>query len=657
MSGDTLSGGTVSMPVKPDTTGFGSRLKSGIEGESAGVSGIGKKLGGAIIAGLGAAGIALGIGEFVKKGFEEYSAMDAINAQFAAGIKSTGNAANLSVKSLDDLAESVAGYSGQAVDSIGKTEQVLQTFQNIKNVGPNKIFDQATEAAANMAAKMGGDASSMALKLGRALNDPILGMSSLTRQGVTFTDQQKDQVKAMVASGNIMGAQKVILDELSVKYGGAAQAAGQTLPGALARAKVGFGELSKAAFSAIVPVLLPAVNAIASAMVKATPFVEKFAELFGSKLSAGLNAVKGPLGTLRAAFAPVLDAIGAAFKALWPSIQKLLPIAIQLATTFSPFQIVLKAIGPILPTLVSAVGKLAVALGGALMKVMTQIMPIITKVASILGGTLAKVILTLVPIITKLVGVLGPILTVVLKAVAPLITMLAKVASQLLVALMPLLKPILALITPLLQLIGPILSPLIKLVTLLIGVALKPLLQSFQLLIPIITGVVKAITDVLVPVVKTITAVLKGLTDFVTGVFTGNWKKAWNGILEIFRGVFQGQLEIAQGLVNGIVDLINGVIKGVNNVGSAVGIKIALVPHWTGSLPGLADGGTVIAGGSVLVGERGPEVLDLPAGAKVTSNKDAFKGKQITFGDIYQQAGTTIAETMQAAGFLAGQIA
>lgn len=643
MSAETLSGGSVSIPVRSDVTGFGSKLREGLGAETAGLADIGKKMGGLLVGGLAAAGVAVGIGEIFKKGFEEYSAADAINAQFNAGIKSTGNAANLSVKSMDDLAKSISGYSGQSYESIGKTEQVLQTFTNLRNVGPNKIFDQATVAASNMAAKLGGDASASAIQLGKALNDPVKGMTALRRVGVAFTQSQTNQVKAMVASGNILGAQKVILAELTTEFGGAAKAAGETFPGALARTKVAFGELSKAGFAAIVPILLPAINGIANALVKATPFVEDFSTKVSGKLSDGLKAAAGPMAEFGKflskafdaakpivegfgdSFKPVLAAVGGAFEALMPTIEKLLPAFLQLSTTASPLMLVFKALAPVLPQIVGLIGTLAATISGGLLKVILQIMPSVSKLAGILSTVLAKVIADLMPIIVKLVGILGPILSAVLSAVGPLFSTLAGVVGTLLQALIPVIDPImklvstlLDLIAPLLQLVGPILTLLITMLGPLLTPILDAVKQSFKFLVPIIASVVSVIKDILTPVIKEIITVLGGVIDFLTGVFTGNWSKAWTGITEIFKGIFNGMLGIAQGLVNGIIDLINGVINGIDSVGKSVGINIGVIPHWAGKLPGLAEGGTVLTAGRVLVGERGPEILNLQKGATVT---------------------------------------
>jgi len=282
----TLSAGTVSIGVKSDTKGFGAHLHDSLKGE---MGGIGKLLGGGLMAGIGLAVSA--VSAVVGVGLKEAMGAEKINAQFSAGIKSTGNAANLSVKGMDDLAASIAGYSGQSYESIGKTEQLLQTFRDIKNSGPNKIFDQATVAAADMAAKMGGDASTNAIRLGRALNDPVKGVMSLTRVGVQFTQGQKDSIKAMVAHGDTVGAQKVILGELTKEFGGAAKAAGETLPGQLARSKVAFGELSKGVMEGVLPIVTPMIEGLASAFTKAAPKIKAFADVFIKDLKKGIEFV------------------------------------------------------------------------------------------------------------------------------------------------------------------------------------------------------------------------------------------------------------------------------------------------------------------------------------------------------------------------------
>jgi hypothetical protein len=233
----------------------------------------------------GAVAVGAGIGAMIKTGWDEMSDASAINAQLEAGIKSTGNAAGVTVKEMNDLASSIQSYSGQTDDSIGRTQSLLLTFTKIKNVGVDKIFDRATIAAADMAAKMGTDASASAIQLGKALNDPIGGIASLTRVGIQFTDAQKKSIKAMVEAGDVMGAQKVILDELETQFGGAAKAAGESLPGMLERLKRSFEDVAQSAMERFMPSIMAALGWALDHMPQIQSVVEGVFEGIGDAFS------------------------------------------------------------------------------------------------------------------------------------------------------------------------------------------------------------------------------------------------------------------------------------------------------------------------------------------------------------------------------------
>ncbi|MES2155937.1 MAG: hypothetical protein V4510_12455, partial [bacterium] len=72
------------------------------------------------------------------------------------------------------------------------------------------------------------------IKVGKALNDPTKGLTALSRVGILFTDQQKKQIKALQKSGDLLGAQKIILKELGTEFGGSFAAKGKTATGTVA---------------------------------------------------------------------------------------------------------------------------------------------------------------------------------------------------------------------------------------------------------------------------------------------------------------------------------------------------------------------------------------------------------------------------------------
>ena len=127
---------------------------------------------------------------------------------------------------LIDYASAVQKEMAVSDESVKTVQTKLLTFKELAKSADlaGGAFDRTTKAAFNMAANGFGTAESNAIQLGKAMNDPIKGITALSRAGVQFTDQQKDQIKTMVESGNVTGAQNLILKELGKQFDGAAAA-------------------------------------------------------------------------------------------------------------------------------------------------------------------------------------------------------------------------------------------------------------------------------------------------------------------------------------------------------------------------------------------------------------------------------------------------
>jgi hypothetical protein len=176
-------------------------------------------------------------------------------AQTQAVIASTGGAAGFTAEQIADMAGSLSAASGASLfgdDDIQRGQNMLLTFTNIKETLPD-----ATQTMLDMAQALGTDAGGAAVQLGKALNDPIAGISALSRVGVTFTEEQKAQIATMVEAGDVAGAQTVILAELNKEFGGSAQAAA-TANGGWAQLNDQMGELVEG----IGARLLPALNGV-----------------------------------------------------------------------------------------------------------------------------------------------------------------------------------------------------------------------------------------------------------------------------------------------------------------------------------------------------------------------------------------------------------
>jgi hypothetical protein len=276
------------------TQGFGSKLK-----------GMGKA---AVVAG-GAAGLAALTGT-LKVGIDEMTEASKVSAQTAAVLKSTGGAAGISARGVAKLAGALMRKSGIDDEAIQSGENLLLTFTQIQNkVGKgNDVFNQATRTMLDMSVALGQDTKTSALQLGKALNNPIKGITALQRVGVSFTDAQKAQIKRMQESGDTMGAQKVILAELTKEFGGSAEAAGKTLPGQISVLKESFANLA----GELLTTLVPALTAVTAFFVK-NPGLAKAMVIGILAISAAMVALNVALAITTALATPwILIAVGIA---------------------------------------------------------------------------------------------------------------------------------------------------------------------------------------------------------------------------------------------------------------------------------------------------------------------------------------------------------
>lgn len=139
-------------------------------------------------------------------------------------LRATGATAWTSADKLQKMASGFQSVTKYGDETVLAMQNVLLGFKNIK--GDN--FEDASLQILNMATVMKMDLTSAAQAVGKALDNPILGLDSLSRQGFKFTAQEKEMIKTLVEAGKLEEAQGIILKELATTYGGAAEAAGNT---------------------------------------------------------------------------------------------------------------------------------------------------------------------------------------------------------------------------------------------------------------------------------------------------------------------------------------------------------------------------------------------------------------------------------------------
>jgi hypothetical protein len=283
--------------VTADTTGMTKGLKSAESSMSsfrsttvghanAVVGALGK------VAKWGAVG-AIGAGFLAfKSGFDDMEQGQKVAAQTAAVLKSTGNAAHVTAKQVADYANAVQAKTGVDDASVQSGQNLLLTFTNIKNAAGkgNDIFNQTRQTMVDLSVAFGQDTKSSAIMLGKALQDPVKGMSALTRVGVTFSSAQQTAIKHMVATGNTLGAQKLMLKAVNQQVAGSADAYGKTLPGMIARAKGWLDNFTGGLIAKVIP-----------AIAKMVEWIDKFAHSkeFQSWLAKAKDALDIFMGVVK----------------------------------------------------------------------------------------------------------------------------------------------------------------------------------------------------------------------------------------------------------------------------------------------------------------------------------------------------------------------
>ena len=309
---EAKKGATAKLDTRADTSGVTSYKRSlddadraqgrteksagGLKGAWAGLAANAKfLLGGAAV---GGAAIAF------KTMYDEQSEAQEVSAQLNAVLKSTGGIANVTADDVDKLSNSIAEKAALDDETVASGAALLLTFKNIRNEAGegNNIFDQTVKTTADVARAFGKEMPQAAIMMGKALNDPVAGISALSRVGIQFSEDQKDTIKSLVEGGDTMKAQKMILRELNDQVGGSAEAYGKTLPGAVDRTRNAFNNLMESLGGK----LAPAVSAVADAL---TSLMEgDFKEL--GKLLAPIAAA---VSTLWNGIKPVLEEIGSSF--------------------------------------------------------------------------------------------------------------------------------------------------------------------------------------------------------------------------------------------------------------------------------------------------------------------------------------------------------
>lgn len=232
------------------------------------------------------AGAALAGGAIAKVLLSQAYEAKKVTAETNAIIAATGGAARISADGVAALSEKLSMQIGVDDELIQKSANLLLTFKQVQNVQGkgNDIFSQAVTLAQDLGSVF-GSAESAAMQLGKALSDPVAGITALRRAGINFSDSQKETIKNLVEQGDLLGAQKLILDEVASQVGGTAAASATGFD----RMKVAIENVAEQLGTLLLPYFEDLANWITETVV---PVISEFATIVGEQ---GLGAAIGNL--------------------------------------------------------------------------------------------------------------------------------------------------------------------------------------------------------------------------------------------------------------------------------------------------------------------------------------------------------------------------
>lgn len=343
----------------------------------------------------------------------------------------------------------------------------------------------------------------------------------------------------------------------------------------------------------------------------------------------------------------VLDTLKSVLPTIINTLQTgLLPILPMIADLFMQ---ILPLIGQLVTAILPVLGELLSAVITVLASLIAEILPVIVQLISAILPLVLQIVQSVLPVFIQLVNTIVPILVQIIQAVLPVIIQLVQ---TLLPIIMQIVDAVLPVFISLLNTIVPIFQNIIQAILPVLQQLLQALIPVIQLVAEIFANVLGTALQSIANIVSSVMQVFQGLIDFITGVFTGNWSQAWEGIKSIFSGVFSGLGEIFKAPFKVIVSVINTVIRGLNKL---------KVPDWVPGIggmginipeiPGFAKG-TNRTPSTFIAGENGPELITDAANRKVFT---AAQTGQI-FNNMAQAGNLNTANNVNATAGGAGTI-
>lgn len=354
----------------------------------------------------------------------------------------------------------------------------------------------------------------------------------------------------------------------------------------------------------------------------------------GSALFPVLNSVIKKL----IEFMPKLQEIGQRIGPIASDfIEKLIPPLAELASELLP--VILSAVGDIIPLLADIVSSIV----PVLVEMFTELTPILVQIIQDVLPVLANILNMILPLISTILQFLTPILGLVLQLVTPLLQLVTAILTPILnlisAILTPLLQLVTAILTPIIGIISALLEPLTQIISMilepltgLLDIILEPLISLLDMILPPLLTLLQQGIEWLAPKLKSASEFLTGFFNFLVSELKDNLPKAFDKFKSFIKGFWEGLKGFVKDGINFFIKGINTLLNGLNKIKPPAWLseKMGIQAVNFSTIPMLADGGVVTRAGSAVVGEEGPELLNLPTGASVTPLSGGIDYERLT---------------------------
>lgn len=601
----------------------------GVKEATAAFSGVGKtlgKLGGIIAAAFSVAAIS----NFAKESIAAAEGVAVANQRLDQIAKSMGIFGEQTQAVSDRLktyAESNELLLATDAEVIKATQAKLLTFKELAQTANETggSFDRATAAAIDLAAAGFGTAENNAVQLGKALNDPIKGISALRRSGISFTEAEKEKIKTLTESGKILEAQNLVLTAIETQVGGTAAATAT----ASEKMKISFDNIRESFGAGLMPAFQGFADAMFPVFQKISPIIEKL----GATISAILVPAFEKFGAfMQNSFIPFFDSATNAFSNFVSGIQdgsfdlttSLTDVFERIAEMRMAF---LNGITAALPGIIDAfvnfLPKIISFLVDDLLPAMIrELSGIITQLADLLVVALPKLVEALLRAVPTLLDGATTLFETLVEAVMIIV-------PKLITAVIDILPKLVKTLT---EMLPKILDSAIKLFT--------ALVEALPIVLPML---INAILDLLPEIIKTLVDMIPALIDGAMKLFFG----IAEGIIKALPRIIQATMSLIPEIVDALMKALPQLVRVAIEL--LTGLARGLIENAPKILAAAATavGETLINGVKDLLGIKSPSTVFYDIGEDV--NTGLANGLNGTANLVKEAADNVAAQTFSAA--------